>query len=146
MTPGNPSERETGETGSRGAPEDVSIELTVAQVNEVVRAITGEAGVQEWLLGSLSAARLQGDAAWVEMTETPQLSQSFLRGLSILRALLPVGTEKGIHQLADELDMSPSTTHRYATTLTYARLVEQNPDTRVYRLAAGGTSAPDDAA
>jgi hypothetical protein len=138
----HPEEEEGQDAGqpAHGLTEGISIALTATQVREVLHGITGEEGVQEWLLGSLSSEQLRSDAAAIGRADLPehQLSQSFLRGLATLRALLPVGTEKGVNQIADELGMTPSTTHRYVATLKYAGLLGQNPETRAYRLARGG--------
>lgn len=66
----------------------------------------------------------------------PQLSQSLLRGLAILSCFGPERPWRAIIDLAKELEMSPSTTHRYVKTLRAIGLLEQNPTTREYRPAA----------
>ena len=48
----------------------------------------------------------------------PRYSQSVERGLAILECFTPERPVRGIAELADELGMSRSTTHRYALTLT----------------------------
>jgi len=63
----------------------------------------------------------------------PQLSQSLLRGLAILSCFGPDRPWRAIKDLAKELGMSPSTTHRYVKTLRVIGLLEQNPTTRAYR-------------
>lgn len=65
-----------------------------------------------------------------------QLSQSLLRGLAILSCFGPERPWRAIIDLAKELAMSPSTTHRYVKTLRAVGLLEQNPTTREYRLVA----------
>ncbi len=66
----------------------------------------------------------------------PQLSQSLLRGLAILSCYGPERPWRAIIDLAKELSMSPSTTHRYVKTLRAVGLLEQDPHTREYRPVA----------
>jgi IclR family transcriptional regulator, pca regulon regulatory protein len=60
-------------------------------------------------------------------------SQSLERGLAILRAFTPDRTWMGIAEIADELEMSRPTAHRYASTLVALDYLEQGPR-RKYRL------------
>ena len=60
-------------------------------------------------------------------------SQSLERGLAILRAFTPERPWLGIAEIADELQMSRPTTHRYASTLVALDYLEQGPR-RKYRL------------
>src|SRR5207302_1569986 len=69
----------------------------------------------------------------------PRLSRSLLRGLALLARFGP-GRARGVVELAAELQMSPSTAHRYVLTLVEAGLLEQVPGTRKYRLAGSGDS------
>ncbi len=68
----------------------------------------------------------------------PRLSRSLLRGLSILTRFGPDGSSRGIIELARELGMSASTTHRYASTLVQLGLLERCPESRKYRLPQTG--------
>jgi len=63
----------------------------------------------------------------------PRYSQSLERGLGILGAFTPERPVLGIADLADELGMSRSTTHRYVITLVALGFLEQNAS-RKYRL------------
>lgn len=83
--------------------------------------------------GSLHAATQQ---ALANALRDPQLSQSLLRGLAILSCFGPERPWRAIIDLAKELNMSPSTTHRYVKTLRAVGLLEQNPTTREYRPVA----------
>lgn len=126
----------------------ISITLSPAQVDEVVRAAsTSRApGISELLVDALSggvAARRGAGSDSVSLTEPasidavdPRFSRSLLRGLLLLSCFDPGGEERGIVEIADELGMSPSTTHRYALTLVELGLLERCPDTRKYRLPA----------
>lgn len=78
-----------------------------------------------------AARKALGDAL-----NDPQLSQSLLRGLLILSCYGPERPWRAIIDLAEELGMSPSTTHRYVKTLRAVGLLEQDPLTREYRPAA----------
>jgi IclR family pca regulon transcriptional regulator len=60
-------------------------------------------------------------------------SQSLERGLAILTAFTPERTWMGIAELAETLEMSRPTTHRYASTLVALDYLEQGPG-RKYRL------------
>jgi IclR family pca regulon transcriptional regulator len=61
-------------------------------------------------------------------------SQSLERGLAILRAFTPERSVLGIADIADELRMHRSTTHRYVSTLVELGYLEQDPRSRKYRL------------
>jgi len=61
-------------------------------------------------------------------------SQSLERGLAILSAFRPDRPALGITELARELALTRSTTHRYVATLTSLRYLEQDASTRKYRL------------
>ena len=61
-------------------------------------------------------------------------SQSLERGLAILSAFKPGTPELGIADLARELGLSRSTSHRYASTLARLGFLDQNVQTRKYRL------------
>ena len=59
-----------------------------------------------------------------------QLDSSRLTGWDEMAAFM------GIAELARMLDMNTSTTHRYVTTLLAVGLIERDPATRRYRVAA----------
>jgi IclR family transcriptional regulator, pca regulon regulatory protein len=74
---------------------------------------------------------------WVPAVPTlrePRYSQSLERGLAILSCFTPERPVLGIADIADELGMSRSTTHRYAITLVALGYLEQTHG-RKYRLA-----------
>jgi len=136
----------------------ISITLSLAQVDEVVRAASRARtpSISTLIASSLraplssdrkarakqsaeqrgtDAARENGTIAHAAGEEVdPRLSQSLLRGLSLLRCFGPDGGARGIVELADELGMSPSTAHRYALTLVELGLLERCPHSRKYRL------------
>jgi IclR family pca regulon transcriptional regulator len=64
----------------------------------------------------------------------PRYSQSLERGLAILALFTADNPVRGIADIADELGMSRSTTHRYLVTLVELGYVEQD-SRRKYRLA-----------
>src|SRR5258705_4853117 len=64
-------------------------------------------------------------------------SQSLERGLAILRAFSPDRPWMGIAEIAEELEMSRPTAHRYASTLVALNYLEQGPR-RKYRLGMRG--------
>lgn len=133
-----------------GAKEPISIVLSPSQVEAVVRAAqdngvpTVSSLIASALTRSPEAAREGGDADGGSASDTMEeagtdrrLSRSLLRGLSIMTCFAPERSERGIVEIARELGMSASTTHRYALTLVEMGLLERCPRTRKYRLTAG---------
>lgn len=76
------------------------------------------------------------DGEWAlstSMLKEPRFSQSLERGLAILCCFSPERPVLGIVDIAGELGMSRSTTHRYVITLAALGYLEQGPG-RKYRL------------
>jgi IclR family transcriptional regulator, pca regulon regulatory protein len=74
------------------------------------------------------------EPAWsVSGLREPRYSQSLERGLAILGCFTPERPVLGIADIADELGMSRSTTHRYVITLVALGYLEQGAS-RKYRL------------
>ena len=119
---------------SAPAEPSISIELTPAQVERVVRAASGSSapGIAALVSGALRARN--GEPA--EIGTDRRLSRSLLRGLSLLGCFESAEQERGIVELAQEAQMSASTAHRYALTLIELGLIERSPRTRRYRLVA----------
>jgi hypothetical protein len=111
----------------------ISITLSPAQVEEVVRTATRSR--TPTVAALIADSRGEDAGAYVPLDENdPRLSRSLMRGLSLLTRFGPEGEERGIVELAGDLDMSPSTAHRYAHTLVEMGLLERCPRTRKYRL------------
>jgi IclR family pca regulon transcriptional regulator len=72
----------------------------------------------------------------------PRFSQSLARGLAVLRCFTPERPVLGIADIADDLQMSRSTTHRYVITLVALGFLEQGAS-RKYRLSLRGTALED---
>ena len=128
---------------------EIAIALSPTQVEHVIRVASSASGgaVSNLLAAALENAHAGGQRArdgrdWLREASQlaldralsdPQLSQSLLRGLAILSCYGPERRWRAIIDLARELDMSPSTTHRYVKTLRAVGLLEQHPTTREYR-------------
>jgi hypothetical protein len=134
-------------------PLSISIKLSPAQVDDVVRAASRSRtpSISTLIAETLSAtpapsanderttdtAAAPGINGYMPIGAVdPRLSRSLLRGLSLLTCFGPDGGSRGIVEIAEELGMSPSTTHRYALTLVELGLLERCPRTRKYRLPA----------
>jgi hypothetical protein len=144
--------------------ESISIILSPAQVDQVVRAAAqGQTPgfsaliATKLSLGQTATAAVDGAAnetvtpstsgGYLPVNDDARLSRSLLRGLSILTCFGPDNRERGIIEMAGQLGMSPSTTHRYVSTLVELGLLERSPRTRKYRLAlVSSQSANSDAA
>ncbi len=142
--------------------ESISITLSPAQVDQVVRAAAqgSSPSFSALISNKLNTRRLEaeregvrpsegagnGDAAddpsdaqadrrgYFPSYEDARLSRSLLRGLSVLTCFGPGNEERGIIELASLLGMSASTTHRYVTTLVELGLLERSTRSRKYRL------------
>jgi IclR family transcriptional regulator, pca regulon regulatory protein len=86
---------------------------------------------------SSASGKAGGDGrepAWsIPSLREPRYSQSLERGLAILGCFTPTRPVLGIADIAEELDMSRSTTHRYVITLVALGYLEQGAS-RKYRL------------
>ncbi len=116
----------------------ISITLSAEQVEEVLRSASRTRASS---LAALVAATLErpagataGAAALHLEGGDRRLSRSLLRGLAILACFTVESPERGILELARELELSASTTHRYVLTLLELGLLERCPRSRRYRL------------
>jgi IclR family transcriptional regulator, pca regulon regulatory protein len=75
----------------------------------------------------------EGEAWSIPSLREPRYSQSLERGLAILSCFTPERPIRGIADVADELGMRRSTTHRYMSTLVALGYLEQGA-ARKYRL------------
>jgi IclR family transcriptional regulator, pca regulon regulatory protein len=83
---------------------------------------------------STAAKANDGEPAWsIPSLREPRYSQSLERGLAILGCFTPKRPVLGIADIADDLGMSRSTTHRYVITLVALGYLEQGAS-RKYRL------------
>jgi hypothetical protein len=112
----------------------IEIELSKAQVARVVR----EAAEQDGLLPLLAGIEeLVGFQASTAQLEDLRLSRSLLRGLMVFASFPADGAGRSVTEVARELDMGASTTHRYVSTLLEVGLLERDLISREYRLATG---------
>jgi DNA-binding MarR family transcriptional regulator len=109
--------------------EEISLALTSGQVALVVETVS--AGTEGPLL--LSGLKEPQQLIASRLLEDPKISKSLLLGLVVLISFPFDGSERGNKQIAQELGLAASTTHRYIHTLVAAGLLEQNPTTRRYR-------------
>ncbi|HLH13904.1 MAG TPA: helix-turn-helix domain-containing protein [Solirubrobacteraceae bacterium] len=109
----------------------ITIDLTRSQVDQVVRRNSDADGVASVLRG-LSDRGLAED--FESLSSSPRLSRSLLLGLRVLACFPTDGDALAVTDVAGRLGLSPSTTHRYMTTLLAAGLLEQDPQTRRYRV------------
>ena len=140
----------------------IAITLSPAQVDEVVRAASQSRvpSISTLIADSLNAplarpvapilparprmslragsrgasTRIAGRGYLPIGASDPRLSRSLLRGLSLLTCFGPDGAARGIVELAHDAGMSPSTAHRYASTLVELGLLQRDPKSRKYRL------------
>lgn len=109
----------------------ITIELSAAQIRRVVRDARKDDGLLG-LLGGVEGLHFQPSP---EQLDDPRLSRSLLQGLMILAAFPADGAGRAVTDVAHEVGMWPSTTHRYVSTLVEVGLLERDPLSREYRLA-----------
>ncbi len=109
----------------------INIELTRAQVDKIVRHST-EGNTVSSIMHGLAEGGLA--ANYPVLSESPRLSRSLLLGLLVLAAFPTDGEALAVSDVAARLELSPSTTHRYMSTLLAVGLLEQDPRSRRYRV------------
>lgn len=132
----------TGGHDQREEPDagKVVLALSRGQIAMVLRAADAS-GAPSTLLSGLDGGEGSPLSASVDELLTladadeRRLSRSLLSGLLVLACFPRDGAQLGVAELARRLDMSPSATHRYISTLVAAELLERDPQTRRYRLA-----------
>jgi DNA-binding MarR family transcriptional regulator len=109
----------------------VSIELSKAQINRVVREAAQDAA------GMADVRMLDqlGLDAFNMRLDDVRFSRSLLRGLMVLAAFPADGSDRAVTDVAKQLGMGISTTHRYAATFVEVGLLERDPVSRRYRRA-----------
>jgi hypothetical protein len=112
----------------------ISIDLTQAQIHRVVRE-SADAGD---VLGVLSGLRGVDVLSSSSLLTKRTLSRSLLRGLTVLASFPKDGSARSVTEVATDLGIGMSTTHRYVTTLVEAGLLERDPVTRMYQLPRQG--------
>jgi Fic family protein len=110
----------------------MTIELSRAQVDQVVRAAAGGRSISTVLAGMLESPD-QLARTLAEFDDT-RLSRSLLSGLLVFAAFPADGKTLGNAEVARMLGMNPSTAHRYISTFLELGLLERDPGTRRYRL------------
>jgi hypothetical protein len=112
----------------------ITIALSKAQIKQVIREATDDDGLLG-LLGGLEEVDVQASA--VPMDDA-RLSRSLLRGLMVLASYPADGSARSVTDVAQQLGMGVSTTHRYTSTFVEVGVLEQDPVSRQYRLAKKG--------
>lgn len=111
----------------------VTISLTSTQVSQVVRHASGRTGLSS-MLADIEDPQALHDAV-APLLDDDAYSRSTLRALLVLAAFDPDGSERELTDVARQLDLSPSTAHRYVGTWMALGLLEQEPVSRRYRRA-----------
>ncbi len=88
---------------------------------------------------SVLLSGLQGARGTIQdnqrLLNDPRMSRSLLQGLVVLSGVPADGSEIGVIDLAHQIGLGASTTHRYVATLLSVGLLERDPSTRRYRLS-----------
>jgi DNA-binding MarR family transcriptional regulator len=113
--------------------DDITITLSKTQVKQVMRGANDEEGLTR-LLGGIGALKL---TAYRERLDDERFSRSLLRGLMVLASFPLDGSARRVTDVAKQLGLGASTTHRYAITLVELGLLERDPTSRHYRLPTG---------
>jgi hypothetical protein len=136
--PDGPAER-AARVGGRAQDALVRLELTKAQVEGIIRATAAAHGpslnlLLSGLITEQAISESSLEARYCVELESGRLSHSLFRGLLILALFISGEEVRGVVEVARQLGLSPSTTHRYMATLVAFGLLVQDPSTRKYRL------------
>jgi IclR helix-turn-helix domain len=113
--------------------DDITITLSKTQIKQVMRGTSDEDDLAT-LLGGIGALQL---ASYREQMDDDRYSRSLLRGLMVLASFPRDGSARQITDVAKQLGLGASTTHRYAITLVELGLLERDPVSRHYKLPTG---------
>lgn len=110
----------------------VTIELSKAQIGRVLREAIKDNG----LLGLERGREGLEFRVFPEQLDDRRFSRSLVLGLMVLASFPTDGTSRSVTEVAHELNISGSTSHRYISTLVMAGLLQRDPVSREYRLRA----------
>lgn len=133
----SPQRRSPPTTSEPREPSSTEPQVTVTLTSDQVAHIAAVAAGASDSLASLFAGLEDPETrrlALASLTDA-RLSNSALRAVLILGSFPYDGTERTLAEVADELGVSRSTTHRYLATWMAIGLLEQDPRTRRYRRA-----------
>jgi DNA-binding MarR family transcriptional regulator len=105
--------------------------LTGHQIAQVIAEVAAVAERAVLLAGLENPRKLSTS----RQLDDPRVSRSLLYGLMVLISFPADGSERGIKDIGQELDLPISTTYRYVHTLLAAGLLARDPGTRKYRRA-----------
>jgi hypothetical protein len=117
----------------------VTITLTDEQLALVAREMSHGAGLARSLSGVSDLEQLRRLVSPLMRDES--YNRSTFRALMVLAAFPTDGSERGLRDVAVDVDVSPSIAHHYIRTLLAADVLEQDPDSRRYRRALPGMGA-----
>jgi IclR helix-turn-helix domain len=119
----------------------VSIMLTNEQLAVVAREMCQDTVLAQSLspVSELQALR----RVVASLLDDENYSRSTFRALLVLASFPADGSERELTDVARELGLSPSTTHRYLGTWLAVAVIEQSPSSRRYRRVQLDTSAED---
>ena len=137
------AEIDTGRSRREARASTIVIELTRSQVLRI-REEAGEPEADVDLLDSPNDdVRRLGDLLNVVARDPgSRFSKSLVSGLYVLASLPDDGKPVGLVELAEMLEMSNATLHRYLHTLIVAELVRHDATTRKYSLAPALVASP----
>jgi hypothetical protein len=115
--------------------------LTDAQVAQIALDAAGGARLAGSLSGLGGVDELR--QVMLPLVDDKSYSHSTFRAVIVLAAFPADGSERELTDVAREIGLAPSTTHRYARTLTALGLLEQNADSRKYRRHQAGRTGRD---
>lgn len=108
----------------------VTVTLTDAQATQVARDVLDISSLE--ILGEHREPKRTRQLL-VELGNDRRYSRSTLRALAVLDAFSPDGTERDLTNVAEDLNLSHATTHRYVNTWVMVGELQQDPATRRYR-------------
>lgn len=108
--------------------------------SRVVRHASGRTGLSS-MLADIEDPQALHDAV-APLLDDDTYSRSTLRALLVLAAFHPDGSERELTDVARQLELSPSTAHRYVGTWMALGLLEQEPVSRRYRRAERSSNLP----
>jgi len=108
------------------------IELSAAQVDRVIRGVCDGGNISVLRSGLKDVREVLAHEP--SQLDDSRLSRSLLAGLLMLASFPTDGSYLANAEIARMLDMNPSTTHRYVSTLLAVGLLERDPSSRRYRL------------